>query len=82
MDLADVTERLMAEFEHQIELSVITRVVLQCRRDLDTPAIHALPELLERLARQRLLDQLPTGTRARVPAARSSAGPGVFEGAL
>jgi len=81
MDLADVTERLMAEFEHQIELSVITRVVLQCRRDLDTPAIQALPELLERLARQRLLDQLPVGTRACGPAARSCAGPGVLEGA-
>ena len=55
-DAVDVTERLMAEFEHRLGLDQITRIVTGCRRDLvDTPP-GPLPELLERLARQRLLD--------------------------
>ena len=58
-DVVEVTERLMAEFEHQLGLHQITRIVASCRRDLAGAAPGPLPELLERLARQRLLDALP-----------------------
>ena len=62
-DAVDVTERLMAEFEHRLGLDQIIRIVTGCRRDLvDTPP-GPLPELLERLARQRLLDALPSATQ-------------------
>lgn len=62
--VADVTERLMAEFEDRLELSLIARVVLGCRRDLACSPAAALPELIERLARQRLLD--PVAARRSV----------------
>jgi len=52
----DVTERLFAEFERAHPLPVITEVVRQCRQDLHGAPTAALPELLERLARQRLSD--------------------------
>ena len=55
MDTADVCERLMAEFGSDLQLSVITRVALQAKRDLSCSPTGALPELVERLARQRLL---------------------------
>jgi hypothetical protein len=54
--LADVSERLMAEFEDRLALDVISRVVQGCRADLDCSSPAALPELVDRLARQRLLD--------------------------
>ena len=56
MDVIDVTERLMAEFEDRLGLQVITGVVNACRRDLQGTPSGPMPELLERLARQRLLD--------------------------
>ena len=62
MDVIDVTERLMAEFEDRLGLQVISGVVNACRRDLQGTPSGPMPELLERLARQRLLDvvvQLP-----------------------
>lgn len=54
--VADVIERLMAEFEDRLELDVISRVVLGCRADLNCSPAAALPELMERLARQRLAE--------------------------
>ncbi len=57
--VADVIEQLMAEFEDRFELPVISRTVLGCRADLDCSPATALPELIERLARQRLLDGGP-----------------------
>ena len=54
--VADVIERLMAEFEHRLDLDFISRVVLACRSDLAGSPTAALPELVERLAHQRLLD--------------------------
>jgi hypothetical protein len=55
--LATLTDRLYADFQPGLTHAAIDRVVQQCRADLaDTPA-PALPELLERLARQRLTDQ-------------------------
>ena len=56
-NLADVTERLLAEFENQLDLKVISDVVLHARHQLAGAPATALPELLvERSARQRLLD--------------------------
>ncbi len=56
MNVVDVTERLMAEFEDRLDLKRITDVVRTCRQELDGTPTGALPELVERLARQRLLD--------------------------
>ena len=56
---ADVTERLFRAFEGVHPLPVITAVVAQCRTDLDSVATGAIPELLERLAHQRLTDLQP-----------------------
>ena len=56
MDVVDVTERLMAEFEDRLGLQIISGVVNSCRRDLQGTPTGPMPELLERLARQRLLD--------------------------
>jgi hypothetical protein len=54
--LADVTERLFAEFEPSIPLTTIVATVRQCRHELDAAPELALPELVERLARQRLTE--------------------------
>ncbi len=58
MDVVDVAERLMAEFEDRLGLDVISKVVNSCRRDLNCAPAGALPELVDRLARQRLLHAL------------------------
>jgi len=52
----DVTERLFGEFERVHPLPVIAAVVRQCRNVLEGSPPGALPEVLERLARQRLSD--------------------------
>lgn len=57
--VADVVERLMPETEGRLELGVISQVALGCRTDLDCSPVSSLPELIERLARQRLLDRAP-----------------------
>jgi hypothetical protein len=54
--IAEAIERLTPEFV-QLSSGMIAGVVRHCRRDLDTSPT-ALPELLERLARQRLIDTL------------------------
>jgi hypothetical protein len=54
--LADVVERLYTEFESRLGLPVVITTVRHCRRELDITHGPALPELLERLARQRLHD--------------------------
>ena len=54
--LADVVDRLLAEFESRLALPVISATVLRSRRELDIAAEAALPEFVERLARQRLHD--------------------------
>ncbi|GAA4880412.1 hypothetical protein [Actinomycetospora straminea] len=45
--------RLAAEFSGR-PVAVVSATVLRCRRELDAVPPGALPELLERLARQRL----------------------------
>jgi hypothetical protein len=69
VDVADVVERLMAEFQVRLGPERVAQTVLGCRRDLPGIAVGALPERLERLAQRRLLDALP----ARTPAAAAAA---------
>lgn len=56
-DLAvtEAVRRLDREFRGSIHQGIIVRVVRRSRHELDSPSAGALPELLERLARQRLL---------------------------
>jgi len=56
--LVDVTVRVYADFADHATLAEVLTVVRQCRTDLDTPSVAAVPELVERLARQRLADHL------------------------
>lgn len=56
---ADITERLFFTFEAVHPLPVITAVMQQCRADLGSTPSGAKPELLERLARQRLTGLQP-----------------------
>jgi hypothetical protein len=65
LSVPDVTERLMAEFGSRVDLAVISQVVLDCHRDLQGSPEAALPELVERLARQYLLDLLDKDPRPR-----------------
>ena len=58
----DCVERLFADYQQHHPLSAILAVARQCRTELDgsgTPA-SALPELVERLARQRLTPETAT----------------------
>lgn len=51
--LADVVDRLFTDFAPHLELAAVVSTVRRCHRELDN--IHpAPPELVERLARQRL----------------------------
>jgi hypothetical protein len=52
--LACVIRRLYADFQPDITMAEILITVLQCRHDLDVVPDPDLPELVERLARQRL----------------------------
>lgn len=52
--LVDLTARLMDEFQAQLQLVVIARVIASCRRDLGWPANPPTPAAVERLARDRL----------------------------
>lgn len=54
----DTTVRLRTEFGGQVAASRVAAVVAGARNDLDAVPATALPELLERLARQRLLDPM------------------------
>lgn len=51
---ADTVERLFTEFGSRVSLPVITGVVRECRGQLSYSPEAAIPERLERLARQRL----------------------------
>jgi hypothetical protein len=54
--LVDVAARIYADFAADATLAEVLMVVGQCRTDLDTPSAAAVPEMVERLARQRLAD--------------------------
>lgn len=57
--LADVAERLMAEFDGRCSAASVSAVVLAATRDLAGTPTAAQHELVERSARQRLLEQTP-----------------------
>lgn len=61
--IAEVTERLRAEFGDTLESDAVDAVVRACLRDLTGPPAGALPELVERLAREELTDRTRTGDR-------------------
>jgi hypothetical protein len=66
--VAEVAERLMAEFGHAVPLDAVTASVLSAQRDLDRLALeHAPPTLLDRLARARLADILAAQTAPPTP---------------
>jgi hypothetical protein len=56
-DLAvtEAVQRLDREFRGSVHPRIVVSVVRRSRHELDSPSPGALPELLERLARQRLL---------------------------
>ena len=54
--LVEVVERVYGDFADRATLAEVLAVVARCRDDLDTPSAAALPEMVERLARQRLTD--------------------------
>jgi hypothetical protein len=58
---ADMVERMFRDFEDRLSLRLILDTVNGTRRDLHGTPVGALPELTERLARQRL-DDLVTPT--------------------
>ena len=53
--VAEAVQRLDREFRGSVHRGVIIDVVRRSRLELDGPPVEALPELVERLARQRLL---------------------------
>lgn len=53
--VTEAVQRLDREFRGAVHRGVIVAVVRRARWELDSPSAAALPELLERLARQRLL---------------------------
>lgn len=57
--LHEVVLRLRAEFGDAHPDALLSAVVGQCRADLQGSPPGAMPELVERLARQRLLDPVP-----------------------
>ncbi|HEU5267667.1 MAG TPA: hypothetical protein VFU35_13250 [Jatrophihabitans sp.] len=56
--MVEVAVRVYADFAERATLAEVLAVVGRCRSDLDTPSAAALPELVERLARQRLADRV------------------------
>jgi hypothetical protein len=60
--VADVSVRLLAEYEAELPAGTVRSVVLDAHRDLagQVPAT-ALAEMLERLARYRIDDAIATG---------------------
>ncbi|WP_156024370.1 hypothetical protein [Smaragdicoccus niigatensis] len=54
--LVEVAVRLHDRFGADVTFAEVLTVVEGCRRDLDMATMAGLPELVERLATQRLLD--------------------------
>ncbi len=48
--------RVYADYAGHATPTEVLPVIDECRNDLDTPSAAALPELIERLTRQRLTD--------------------------
>jgi hypothetical protein len=63
--MADVVERLATVFDGRVRRPVIVAVVRRCRRELDIVSGPPLPEMLERLAHQRLTRLAPLDKHRR-----------------
>ncbi|MBF5002046.1 hypothetical protein IRT45_33530 [Nocardia sp. BSTN01] len=61
---ADTVDRLIAEFGARLPRRTIAITVASALRDLRGSPVPALPELVERLARQRLTDSATSPTTA------------------
>lgn len=55
---ADIVERLFGEYHTVLSLHRISEIVAGCRADLAGTPKGALAELIERLARQRIAEEL------------------------
>ena len=62
--LVATVQRLRAEFADVLDPPAILRAVQTCHRDLAGAPHGALPELVERLARQDLTDLVDCGERS------------------
>jgi hypothetical protein len=60
--LVEVAVRVYADFAEHATLAEVLAVIARCRNDLHTPTTAALPELVQRLARQRLTDRIDLPT--------------------
>jgi mono/diheme cytochrome c family protein len=56
--MVEAVQRLAREFGGALDRADIAQVVSWCRADLQGPHPAAMPELVERLARQRLLQRV------------------------
>jgi hypothetical protein len=72
--LVEVAVQVYADFAERATLAEVLAVIAGARNDLDTPSAAALPELVERLARQRLADGLacPAPSNGSTPAEHSA----------
>lgn len=59
-DLDAIIDRLIAEFTDRYHRPAIEDCVRRCDAELDTATSSSRPELVERLARQRLIDHEPS----------------------
>ena len=57
--LADVSHRLFDEFGSHASLAQIVAMLRQCQNELDSVRPDSMPEMVERLARQRLRSITP-----------------------
>jgi hypothetical protein len=60
--LVEVAVRVYADFAEHATLADVLTVIARCRDDLDNVSNAALPELVERLARQRLANKIDLPT--------------------
>jgi hypothetical protein len=72
--ISHTVDRLCAEFDARFTRADVTRVLLRGVRDLAGSPAGALPELSERLARQRLLDAQSAARAVTAPRPRALAG--------
>lgn len=75
-DPGTVADRLLAEFAGEVDVPTVRRVVRACAADITAVPVPALPELVERCARQRLAALLgrPPGRGAGPPVSAGTAG--------
>lgn len=63
--LADVVEDLSAIFRARLPRPTVIAIVRRCRRELDIVHGASIPEMVERLAHQRLLNLIKEADRTR-----------------